>query len=238
MRLPLLMPRGIVRTGLVAWYDFLQGADAQVLYDKWVNGYNGQLGSTSGVDANDPTWVAQGLSFVTNDYVQVTRPPALTAPSELTVTVVSLSNAVVNRAPYATCFISGYKGWRFTQAAVPSNSMALGIARDSNGQYSEVASSANALQVAAWQCLTVRKSAAAVDFFVNLTAAGSGTLAEAAIKAATNPLRIGYEETNVAYLSAMIAYELLYSRALTDAEVARNYAYLRSALAPRGVTLP
>lgn len=65
----LLQPQGIVKNGLVAWYDFQQGADAQVLYDKSGYGYHGQLGSTTGADTNDPTWTAQGLSFGGDDYV-------------------------------------------------------------------------------------------------------------------------------------------------------------------------
>ena len=45
-------------TGLVASYPMLTGS-GQVLSDYSGNGKNGQLGSTSGTDTNDPTWTAR-----------------------------------------------------------------------------------------------------------------------------------------------------------------------------------
>ncbi len=42
--------------GLVGYWQFDEGS-GQIAYDASGNGNNGQLGSTSGVDSNDPTWV-------------------------------------------------------------------------------------------------------------------------------------------------------------------------------------
>ncbi len=41
--------------GLVAYYDFDEGS-GQVVHDKTASGKDGQLGSTAGADASDPTW--------------------------------------------------------------------------------------------------------------------------------------------------------------------------------------
>ena len=60
----------VLGQGLVAFYDFVPGADPQVLYDRSGNGYHGQLGSTTGADTNDPAWLSpRGLQFGGHDYV-------------------------------------------------------------------------------------------------------------------------------------------------------------------------
>jgi len=71
-----------VLEGLQALYHFADGA-GQALADSSGQGRHGVLGSTSGADTNDPTWVAAGLSFTTDDYVAcgtdaALRPDALT----------------------------------------------------------------------------------------------------------------------------------------------------------------
>lgn len=64
-------PPLIVQDGLMAEWRFDDGA-GQVLTD-YRGGHHGQLGSTTGPDANDPTWTAQGLSFDgSNDFVYTT----------------------------------------------------------------------------------------------------------------------------------------------------------------------
>src|SRR5918995_1237038 len=52
----------IVTAGLIAKWRFDDGA-GQVLTDYSGNGHHGTLGATTGADAADPTWTAQGLSF-------------------------------------------------------------------------------------------------------------------------------------------------------------------------------
>jgi hypothetical protein len=61
--------QAIVAAGLIAEWRFDQGA-GQVLTDQTGNGHHGQLGSTTGADAADPTWTAQGLSFDGGDFVE------------------------------------------------------------------------------------------------------------------------------------------------------------------------
>jgi hypothetical protein len=64
-------PPLIVQDGLIAEWRF-DDDPGQVLTD-YKGGHHGQLGSTAGSDANDPTWTAQGLSFDgSNDYVYTT----------------------------------------------------------------------------------------------------------------------------------------------------------------------
>jgi hypothetical protein len=69
---------GVPSQGLLAAYDFVQGADPQVLYDISGNGLHGQLGATAGADNTDPAWVAGGgLDFDGGDYVKLPQTDAL-----------------------------------------------------------------------------------------------------------------------------------------------------------------
>ena len=60
---------GVVQDGLVTEWRFDEGA-GQVLTDHTGNGHHGRLGSTTGADAADPAWTAQGLSFDGGDFVE------------------------------------------------------------------------------------------------------------------------------------------------------------------------
>jgi len=55
------------RRGLVSYWK-LDEESGQSAIDS-INGYNLQLGSTSGVDANDPSWANNALSFAGYDYL-------------------------------------------------------------------------------------------------------------------------------------------------------------------------
>ena len=74
-RLPLLGRQGLVRNGLVAEYPFNTGS-GQTVPDVSGNGNHGTLGSTSGVDTNDPAWHPLGLSFDGVDDVITGQPSA------------------------------------------------------------------------------------------------------------------------------------------------------------------
>ncbi len=52
-------------TGLVGYWRFDEGS-GQIAYDASGHGNNGQLGSTSGVDSNDPTWVVSDVPLTCN----------------------------------------------------------------------------------------------------------------------------------------------------------------------------
>lgn len=67
MRQILLSGKKFNPLGVLAAYDFTQGADTDILYDK-IGGYNLQLGSEVGADTNDPAWIPQGLSFGGDDF--------------------------------------------------------------------------------------------------------------------------------------------------------------------------
>lgn len=56
-----------IDSGALAW--LIDEGSGQVVGEYFDGLLNGQLGSTSGSDTNDPSWVDEGLEFATNDYV-------------------------------------------------------------------------------------------------------------------------------------------------------------------------
>jgi hypothetical protein len=123
---------GVPSQGMVAAYDFVQGVDAQVLYDISGNGLHGQLGATTSVDGADPAWVAGGgLDFDGNDYVKLPQAAALEFSNRPFSAVVrftadTLGGALLSRGGAAV------GGWAFF---VPSLSTCM-LGKDSNGQNS------------------------------------------------------------------------------------------------------
>jgi hypothetical protein len=70
------------------WWPMYEGS-GQTIHDLSGKGNNGTLGSTPGVDANDPTWIrgflfGSALRFDGNDFVRIPSSPAL-SPQNLTV---------------------------------------------------------------------------------------------------------------------------------------------------------
>jgi Concanavalin A-like lectin/glucanases superfamily len=76
-------------SGSLRAYWPLDERSGQVAHDVSGNGNDGQLGSTPGPDASDPTWVngrvGGGLDFDGDDYIRVADSPSLRTPPTLTV---------------------------------------------------------------------------------------------------------------------------------------------------------
>jgi hypothetical protein len=85
----LVVPAASLAGPLAGWWPMNEGK-GQTVYDWSGNGNHGTLGSTPGVDANDPTWTqglfgsGRALSFDGNDVVTVPRSSTL-EPKRLTV---------------------------------------------------------------------------------------------------------------------------------------------------------
>jgi hypothetical protein len=77
-----------VLDSLSGWWPMYEGG-GQTVHDLSGNGNSGQLGSTPGADANDPSWIrgflfGSALRFDGNDFVRIPDAPAL-RPTTMTV---------------------------------------------------------------------------------------------------------------------------------------------------------
>jgi hypothetical protein len=73
-----------VLDSLTGWWPMYEGS-GQVVHDLSGKGNNGQLGTTPGVDANDPTWIrgllfGSALRFDGDDVVRIADKPSLDSP--------------------------------------------------------------------------------------------------------------------------------------------------------------
>lgn len=57
----------IPKTGISCYLDYVQGVNAQLVYDRASSNVY-QIGSTTASDTNDPVWTPQGLLFDSTDY--------------------------------------------------------------------------------------------------------------------------------------------------------------------------
>jgi hypothetical protein len=84
------------------WWPMYEGS-GQIVHDLSGKGNHGMLGSTAGVDANDPTWIktwlfGSGLRFDGDDYVRIAAAPEL---STEVLTVATWARATSAPAPYS-----------------------------------------------------------------------------------------------------------------------------------------
>jgi hypothetical protein len=219
-----------VTRGLVALYDFVQGADSQVLYDISGNGNDGQLGSTTGVDTNDPIWTSEGLSFDgVDDYigtpigfnssgVQFSVLAAVEWPAASTVTRRISGNS------------SGTNGWAFGMNDTEAQRFTTLGVKDFDDP--TVLTSGNKYFVgvtyddSTFEAVLYRGASV-----VTTSSAASG------MTSSTNNLRIGDRGAGTERWNAPVYLECLYDVILTPAEVAQNYRAAQHLLSLRGITI-
>ena len=223
----------IVRNGLVAEYRF-DGGSGQVLTDYSGNGYDLQLGSTSGADTNDPSWETEGQSFATDDYDKRVSVPAALKPDAWTIMTLFSKTGTTN-TPIAWDDNNNNPGFYLTWAAAQTPRFQMGA---SNWR---IATPASALNTGTWWVVTGtcpgvgQNDIDNVTAYQNKTALSLGAVTKTAGQAAKLEFRIGASNS---YLTGTIGFTLLYNRVLTEAEIFQNYAYIKAVVAGRGISLP
>lgn len=229
----LLSQKGIVRQGLVAAYfptkQFAQGLEGQRLIDYSGNGYHGTLGSTTGSDTNDPTWTGQGLSFDGDDYVEIANSPALVRMSFVAVVYpTNLTGTITQR---------GAIGVRRDAFEFSSDKIRMLVANGGSMGFDDILTSVSSVSASTWVCPAGSFDGANLKVYIN--GALDTTKAKTTLPDSDVVSRfIGRITGGTNYFLGTQAALLIYSRGLSDAEVSRNYAALKSMLAPVGVVLP
>lgn len=227
----------VVTDGLLAGYRFDEGS-GQVLTDFSGNNHDGRIGSTTGPDTNDPTWVQGGLAFDgVDDYVEV---PTLTATGGDGLTVFALIrprfapatgfDRIVTKATRAD---GSEQEWVLQQAST------AGAVRF---EYGNAASVGGNVAVAnnEWCVVGATVSVASgLRSYKNASAVGSSVAVSSLVTSAA-PVRFGtvgglQSET---FYCGDIGYVLIYNRELTSEEWAKNYAAVKQLVAGRGIVLP
>jgi hypothetical protein len=228
----------LITDSLIAFYRFDDGANGLGSGDTVTNhGSNTQalrLGSATGADTNDPTWAAVGHDFVTDDYdfmaggtgtVLASWAPAVNNYTQIILGRWDADIAGTTPRPFMAHGASGDR-----PGTIQSRSGNL------EARVGSVVLTGPALSIGTWYVIHALRNGAYAESAINTgvqqtnTAVGNGT-APGSMAVGANP---GFSH----FLDGAIAAVLIYSRALTAAEIGEVYVYLRDEIAvPRGFTV-
>jgi hypothetical protein len=239
-----LSPRGraahgtaspIVAAGLIAEWRFDDGA-GQTLTDYSGNGHHGQLGSTSGGDSNDPTWVASPASLAfdgSSDYVLV---PSFAGPDHwhLDILVKGLSTTqdygmiyVAHGVDDNTALLQIFKNG--SAATLTYRILDSGGHADYNGSID--------LFDDGWHLVQVSRADGTMVAHVDGVEDVSGFVVGPP-STQTNIIELGGRNGSQFCGAISLAWAAWYSAAFDDIQRAQNEAYARALATLRGISLP
>jgi hypothetical protein len=216
-----------VTRGLVALYDFVQGANSQVLYDISGNGNDGQLGSTTGVDTNDPTWTSEGLSFDAVDDRVDAPYAAFNFQGDATGMVAFKPKTLKHQMPIFRHNPSGATNYNLETL----NTGALRFEWH-DGAFQNVISDV-VLTAGTAADVSFRRKGTTLDFFHGTDSAGSRIVT--APTASANNFGIGWKTSNFNDIDVYLL--AVYNVALTDTEMAQNHRAAQHLMSLRGITI-
>jgi hypothetical protein len=223
----ILAPQGIVKRGLVAWYDFTDPAGSQVLTDKSGYGNHGQNGSAVGADTNDVTFDGVKAVFGEDDYIGFSTP--LISGKEFTIQTIVNFTGTSTLSGLLQQYLNVTSSGRFFWGR--NNTSKLFRLRIGD----EFIESKNIIQNNKLYILTVSRNA---DNFVKLylgnVVDATGTITGTPDNVNT---RMGLSEAiNQAMIGSVYA-NMVYNLALSDAEVKRNSSILSKQMTQRGIAI-
>jgi len=221
--------------GAIAYYRFDEGA-GQILHDYSGNGNHGTLGSTAGVDTNDPAWNAQGLVFAGDDHVNCgTGVDASVAG--LTVMAVVNSAADTEQAIAAKGVGTGATGtgW-YLEKRTGANRYAARV-YDSTGAF-KTCFYPSAHANGTWGMISLVADGLSIRLYSGISA-GTPVDCVGLTPAPAQQLVLGkLSYTGGFYLTGGIAAIYALPFALSPSQIAQTYAYEKAHLAPKQVFLP
>lgn len=220
----------IVQDGLVAEWRFDEGS-GQTLTDYTVNGHHGRLGSTTGADAADPTWTAQGLSFDGGDFVECDTVGISGGAARTVVCVVRPGSGGGWGLKWNADGAS--QRWCIKNDTIAGNQLRMEYNAGGNTTNLVVAAST-------WAFVAVTKSGANANTEIAYVNGSSEAITRDQVLNTTGNFRWG-ESGNVSSPTGEICefgHGLIYNRALSPAEVEQIRQALKVIVAPRGIMLP
>ena len=220
---------GLIADGLLAEYDFKQGANATILYDISGNGHNGMIYGAS--------WTDKGLAFNgTSDYINIGDLGSLRSGYTVITAVKANTDhfgVILNRISGTTPTdnVSGFVVKKTTTA----NQFRLSEYDGMGPTYLKRASDTTGV-TGEWAVVTARYNGSAISCSVN---AGLPTQTAAGFKEHNGDYVIGrLSYTSKWWLNGDLAYLAVYNRSLSDKEVAQIYLHLKDNLSDREISLP
>lgn len=232
-KLLLMKKRGLV-PGAIAWYRCDEGA-GQILYDHSGNGNHGTLGSTSGVDTNDPQWSPQGLVFEGDDFVDLGNSfPCLNSGGPFSIMFVAQTTSLETNIFSKQTSSSSGAGKLGIFANTRSGNLIVKMF-DVSGSLIEIVSAGNS--VGDFLHGTVQYDGTTLSFYVNSMRVGS-TIMSYTPAVAQNLILGKYSYSSGPYYTGIQSGFEILPFALSDSQIAQQYAYEKWRLAQKGVILP
>lgn len=221
-------------------------AQCDILFAGWFDGtvsrelplYNGTLGSTTGSDTNDPTWVAGGgLSFDGGDWVDcgngtdvnITGPFTLISIQKPSASAQTYPRLVNKESAYG--ILLGSQGGTGTLDHLRFYGTIGGSVLDVElSQYGVIIPNTT-------QFTAIVYNGSKIVPYINGNQAGAGVAASGAVTTNSTTLKIGNRADAIRGLIGNMYTAMVYNRALTDAEIKRNYKAVKKELVKRGVAV-
>lgn len=232
---------GLVTNSLVSEYRFDEGTGTTLT--DYAGGYTGTLGTSA---ADRPDWVTAGLDFVPGNadvVTNATMPDSVLLGACTACVVAQLDTGSAFRSFFIKAASGGATNcpleFRTDNAATPvlvANRSTAAANRSYSGP---------SVTLGAYRMYSVVYADGNVNtvptFYVGTTATGGGGASGVGTGASTGSganLRIGRRADGNVQADGIIAYILIYNRALSADEIAQNYNTLKARLAARSITLP
>ena len=234
----------LVTDGLVAEYRFDDGS-GQVLTDYSGNDYHLQLGSTSGVDINDPSWVTEGQSFSGSigieDYnIKTAVVPAALMPDAFTYMAVFESvdpDARMNALTWSSdATIEPCLAFYWTDESQPMIYF--------SGSNYRIFNNSESMNDGVWRVVTFVVPGAAQtsintsQCYVDKTACTVASTVATGAQDAKDAFIIGNPLQTTSRFAGKQGFSALYNRALTESEIFQNVDYITALMGGRGVVVP
>ncbi len=204
---------------------YVPTTDKQTLTDYSGNANHGTLGSTAGADTNDPKWTGEGAYFTTDDYISAPR--STTTVFTAIIACEQETNSQVGIFGIGA-IITGDKGVALEHLAGHNWHVgATGVTR----------SAALAGKYTGDNVFVVKRNGLTLSLFNAATPSDFVSYVGGVIIDDATTTIIGARNAG-SFMVGSVYYLVIYNRILTQAEITKNYAYLKSYLKKqRGISL-
>jgi chitodextrinase len=231
----------ILTAGLIGEWRFDEGT-GQVIVDHSGNGFHATLGSNDTVQGGEPTWASYGVDCVlsqSQNWINTNSNLGLAGGVARTVICVAQINDSLTQGggfgSWNSAGVAANRWWFTPQTGNPANLQLI----VGSGSANFVFSSLNPMPFNTWMFLACTQSGANLNTCVGYRdGASQASTQAAAIDAQGNFEMMSRGNSSGVNKWGKIAYQLVYNRALSAAEITQTRQALKDILAGRGITLP